>query len=146
MVINVKIRLNVLMLMLLLLSNASYSQDRVGFTIQKVSMMGYDAKAMGTVTFNKLFTEMEIKQYILPKDGELPKNPEYMVQRYNLDGKRLDDKGIKEFENLDIVFCGTAISENEPNINITAFLDTDSCSLVIPEYSYKLSGNLILNK
>lgn len=109
-------------------------------------MQGYEAKAMGTVTFNKSFTEMEIKQYILPKDGKLPKNPEYKIQRYKLDGKRIDGEGIKEFENLDIVFCGTAMSENEPNINITTFLDKDSCSLIIPEYGYEVSGNIILDK
>jgi hypothetical protein len=122
---------------------SGHSQDKIEFTIQKVSMMGYEAKAIGTVTFNKSLTEMEIKQYILPKDGKLPKNPEYKIQRYKLDGKRLDGKGIKEFEGLDIVFSGTAISENEPNINITTFLDKDSCSLVIPEYGYEVKGKLM---
>ena len=132
--------------MFLILSNASYSQDKIGFSIQKLYMQGYEANALGTVTFNNSFTEMEIKQYVIPKDGKLPKNPEYKIQRYKLDGKRLDGEGVKEFENLDIVFCGTAMSENEPNINITTFLDKDSCSLVIPEYGYEAFGKLIPNK
>ncbi|MDD2304157.1 MAG: hypothetical protein PHP53_05655 [Prolixibacteraceae bacterium] len=123
-----------------------YSQDKIGFTIQKLYMQGYEAKAMGTVTFYNSFKEMEIRQYILPKDGKIPKNPEYKIQRYKLDGKRIDGEGIKEFENLGIVFCGTAMSENEPNINITTFLDKDSCSLVIPEYEYEVKGKLIPNK
>jgi hypothetical protein len=130
--------------MLLLLPSISFGQDKIGFTIQKLIMQGYEAKAMGTVTFNKSFTEMEIKQYIIPKDGKPQKNPEYKIQRYKLDGKRLDGEGINEFENLNIVFCGTAMSENEPNINITTFLNKDSCSLVIPEYDYELSGKLLL--
>lgn len=130
-------------LLLLLLPSISFGQDKIGFTIQKLIMQGYEAKAMGTVTFNKSFTEMEIKQHIIPKDGKPQKNPDYKIQRYKLDGKRLDDNGIKEFENLDIVFCGTALSENEPNLNITTFLDKDSCSLVIPEYEYEVKGQLI---
>jgi hypothetical protein len=133
----------ILPILLLLIPSISFSQDKIGFTIQKLYMQGYEAKAMGTVTFNKSFTEMEIKQYILPKDGKLPKNPEYKIQRYKLDGKRLDGDRIKEFENLDIVFCGTAMAENEPNINITTFLDKDSCSLVIPEYEYEVKGQLL---
>lgn len=130
-------------LMFLLLPSISFGQEKIGFNIQKLIMQGYEAKAMGTVTFNKSFTEMEIKQYIVPKDGKLPKNPEYEIQRYKLDGKRLDGEGVKELENLDIVFCGTAMSENEPNMNITTYLDNDSCSLVIPEYEYEVKGQLI---
>jgi len=130
-------------LMFLLLPSISFGQDKIGFNIQKLIMQGYEAKAMGTVTFNKSFTEMEIKQYIIPKDGKLPKNPGYKVQRYKLDGKRLDGEGIKEFKNLDIVFCGTALSENEPNLNITTFLGKDSCSLVIPEYEYEVKGKML---
>lgn len=129
--------------MFLLLPSISFGQEKIGFNIQKLIMQGYEAKAMGTVTFNKSFTEMEIKQYIVPKDGKLPKNPEYEIQRYKLDGKRLDGEGVKELENLDIVFCGTAMSENEPNMNITTYLDNDSCSLVIPEYEYEVKGQLI---
>lgn len=129
--------------MLLLLSNASHSQDKIGFTIQKLYMQGYEAKAMGTVTFNKSFTEMEIKQYIIPKDGKPLKKPTYLIKRYKLDGKRIDGEGIKEFDNLGIVFCGTAMSENESNMNITTYLSSDSCSLVIPEYEYEVKGQLI---
>ncbi|MFY9152105.1 MAG: hypothetical protein WAO52_08835 [Prolixibacteraceae bacterium] len=131
--------------MLLLLSNASFSQDKIGFTIQKVSMMGFDAKAIGTVTFNKSFTEMEIKQYIIPVYSKTPKAPKFETKRYKLDGTRLDGKGIKEFENLDIVFCGTALSDKEPNFFISTFLDKDSCSLVIPEFGYEASGKLMPN-
>lgn len=130
-------------LLLLLLPSISFGQDKIGFTIQKLYMHGYEAKAMGTVTFYNSFTEMEIKQYIIPKDGKPQKNPDYKIQRYKLDGKRIDGKGTKEFENLDIVFCGTAMSENEPNLNITTFLGKDSCSLVIPEYEYEVKGQLI---
>lgn len=86
---------------------------------------------------------MEIKQYIEPKDGKPLKNPTCVIKSYKLDGKRLDGKGIKEFKNLDIVFSSTAMSENEPNLNITTFLDKDSCSLVIPEYEYEVKGQLI---
>lgn len=132
-------------LFLLLFHGISFGQDKIGFTIQKLYMQGYEADAMGTVTFNKLFTEMEIKQYIIPRDGKPQSNPEYKIQRYKLDGKRLDGEGIKEFENLNIVFCGTAMSENEPNTNITTFLNKDSCSLVIPEYGYEAFGKLIPN-
>lgn len=127
---------------LLLIPGSLYAQNKLGFTIQKLYMQGYEANAMGTVTFNESFTEMEIKQYIIPKDGKPLKNPPYKVQRYKLDGNRLDGKGIKEFEGLDIVFSGTAISENEPNINITTILDQDSSSLVIPEYEYEVQGKL----
>jgi hypothetical protein len=136
----------VTLLLSVVFTTNGYSQDKIGFTIQKVSMMGFEAKAMGAVTFNKSFTEMEIKQYVIPKDGIPQKNPEFKIQRYKLDGSRLDGKGIKEFENLDIVFCGAAISENEPNISITTFLDKDSCSLVISEYGYEVSGILIPNR
>lgn len=138
--------LEIVVLLLLLLPSISFSQDKIGFTIQKLYMHGYAAKAMGTVTFYNSFTEMEIKQYIIPKDGKLPKNIEYKIQRYKLDGKRLDVEGVKEFKNLDIVFYGTAMSENEPNFNITTFLDKDSCSLDIPEYEYELKGQLIGKK
>lgn len=131
-------------LLLLLLTNSSYCQDSVGFTIQKVTIMGYEAKAIGTVTFYNSFTEMEIKQCIISKSGKQPKNPKYEIKHYKLDGKRLDNEGIKEFENLDIVFCGTAISDKEPNFNITTFLDKDSCSLVIPKFGYEVSGNILL--
>ena len=107
-------------LLLLLFTNPTYSQDKIGFNIQKLTIMGIEAKAIGTVTFYNSFTEMEIKQCIISKSGKHPKNPKYEVKHYKLDGKRLDNEGIKEFENLDIVFCGTAISEKEPNFILTS--------------------------
>ena len=127
--------------MLLLLSNASYSQDKIGFTIQKVSMMGIEAKATGAVTFDKSFTEMEIKQHILSSDGKPEKNPKYQTTKYKLDGLRMDGKGIPAFEGLDIVFTGAAISKGNPNVNITVVLDKEGCSLEIPAYGYEVRGN-----
>ena len=119
-----------------------YSQDKLGFTIQKVSMMGLEAKATGTVTFDKSFTEMEIKQHILPADGKPEKNPKYQTTKYKLDGMRMDGKGIPEFEGLDIVFTGVAMSKGNPNVNITAVLNDEGCSLEIPEYGYEARGKL----
>jgi len=119
------------------------AQDKIGFTIQKVSMMGLEAKAIGTVTFDKSFTEMEIKQHILPRDGKTEKNPKYETTRYKLDGMRMDGKGIPAFEGLDIVFTGAAISEGNPNVNVTVVLDNEGCSLEIPAIGYVAGGKQI---
>lgn len=127
-------------------TSRGYSQDRLGFTIQKVSMMGIEGKATGTVTFDKSFTEMEIKQHILPRDGKPEKNPKYETTRYKLDGLRMDGKGIPAFEGLDIVFTGAAISEGNPNVNITVVLDKEGCSLEIPAIGYMAEGLLHLNE
>jgi hypothetical protein len=135
----------VTLLLSVVFTTNGYSQDKLGFTIQKVSMMGFEAKAMGTVTFNKSFTEMEIKQYIIPKDGKPESNPKYKTTRYKLDGLRMDGKGHKEFEGLDIVFTGAAIIEGEPNINVTVVIDNEGCSLEMPVYGYEASGKLLMN-
>lgn len=90
--------------LLICLTIFSFGQDKLGFAIEKVSMMGIEAKATGTVTFNKSFTEMEIKQHILPSNGKPEKNPKYQTTKYKLDGMRMDGKGIPEFVGLDIVF------------------------------------------
>lgn len=121
-----------------------YSQDKLGFTIQKVSMMGLEAKATGTVTFDKSFTEMEIKQHILPSDGRPEKNPKYETTKYKLDGMRMDGKGIPEFVGLDIVYNGAAMSKGNPNVNITVVLDKEGCSIEIPSYGYEASGKIII--
>lgn len=119
----------------------TYCQDKLAFTMQKVSMMGLEAKATGTVTFDKSFTEMEIKQHILPSDGKPEKNPMYQTTKYKLDGMRMDGKGIAAFEGLDIVFTGAAIVNGEPNVNVTVVLDNEGCSLEIPAYGYEVRGN-----
>lgn len=130
----------IIALLLLLYPSLSFSQDKLGFTIQKVSMMGLEAKATGTVTFDKSFTEMEIKQHILPSDGKPEKNPKFQTTKYKLDGMRVDRKGIPEFVGLDIVFTGAATSKGNPNVNITVVLDDEGCSLEIPAYGYETSG------
>lgn len=122
---------------------ASTAQDKLGFTIEKLSMMGYEAKAIGTVTFNKSFTEMEIKQHVLQKDGTPEKNPKYEISKYKLDGLRFDGKGIPEFKGMDVVFTGAAISNGKPNVNITVVLDKTGCSLEIPAIGYMAEGNLM---
>jgi hypothetical protein len=65
---------------------------------------------------------------------------------YELDGMRMDGKGIPAFEGLDIVFTGAAISKGNPNVNITVVLDKDGCSLEIPAIGYLAEGQLLSNE
>lgn len=75
-----------LIIILLLFPNVTAGQDKIGFTLQNLTMDGIEVDAIGTVIFSNQLTELEIKQCILSKSGKPVKNPKYKTTKLKLVG------------------------------------------------------------
>lgn len=129
--------LQIVTLLLLLPPFILFGQDKIGFTIQKLTMNGIEMEADGTVIFNEKLTELAIKQHIQSRSGKTEKNPKYKIKKFKLVGtNRVEvSKGIE--------ISGTAYDENDAHFDFICKLSEEECNLILFMTGIEYQGILI---